>query len=74
MSNYSSQFRAVQTPSGKKAFEAWTAVWIHCGRELAISAPTLEELKAAWERMVVDPALNIEKVQHVWIVSAGDRT
>ena len=65
-----SQFRSATTQSGKKALEAYTAAWdTGRGEEVFIGAPSLAALKAAWERIVACD-LNVEGVQHVWIVSA----
>jgi len=67
----SSQFKSLSTPSGKKAFEAYTAGWENGGKNIFISAPTLELLKDAYKH-IVGKELIVEAVQHVWIVKAED--
>jgi hypothetical protein len=66
---FSSQFRIGRTPSGKKAFEAWTAIWGNYGNNVAISAPSLEALRHAWWQ-ITGQELIADGVQHVWIVKA----
>lgn len=64
------QFKQVSTPSGKRAFEAYTAVWTNDGKNVAISAPTLEALAEAWHSitgLVLDGTL----AQATWIVKAN---
>jgi hypothetical protein len=61
-----SRFREARTPSGKKAFEAWTAVSDRLG--VAFCTPTLDELKQIW-REVIGTELIAEAAQHVWIVA-----
>jgi hypothetical protein len=64
------QFRALTTPSGKKAVEAWTAVWQDFNDEIALCAPTLEALQRKWKDFCPNLELNPAWVQHVYIVSA----
>lgn len=67
------QFKQRETPSGKKAVEAFSAVWFFCGEEVFIGAATLEALRTAWKRIVtVGPELDESRVQHVFIVSASN--
>ncbi len=63
------QFRSLSTPSGKKAFDAYTATWTNYGKHVAISAPTLEALKEVYKQ-IVGVELIAEAAQHVWIVKA----
>lgn len=62
------QFKAVATPSGKRAYEAVCAV--HRSNEhgeVMIAAPTLEALVIAWRRMTASE-LDATKAQYVWVV------
>jgi hypothetical protein len=68
---YTSQFKALSTPSGKKAFEAFTAIYNAFGGHVAICAPSLEALKGVWSGLT-GHALIEEDVQHVWIVKASE--
>ena len=66
------QFRALTTPSGKKAIEAWSAITsLGWGKDIAICAPTLEILKEEWKR-ITQQELIVESAQHVYIVSADN--
>ena len=62
------QFKETQTPSGKKAIEAYCAVWEEGG--IAICAPTIAKLEAAW-KLLTATALPVPlEAQRVWIVKA----
>ena len=63
-----SQFKSATTPSGKKAFEAWCAVYTNFDNHVAICAPTIEALKARYQQFT-GQELIAEKAQHVWIVA-----
>lgn len=63
------QFKEQRTPSGKKAFEAWCAIYENDGNNIAICAPTLDKLEEAWSKFSTG-ALNKAMAQHVWIVKA----
>ena len=66
------QFRALTTPSGKKAFEAYCAVFRNDDKNIVIAAPTIEALQEAWRKFDNGTELNVEAVQHVYIVSADN--
>lgn len=63
------QFRSLATPSGKKAFEAYVAIWPNDGKNIAIATPTLKSLKDAYKQ-VTGHELIAEAAQHVWLVKA----
>lgn len=63
------QFKAVATPSGKKAFEAQLAVWMNDGKNVAIAAPTLADLKVVYKQ-IAGSELIAEAAQKVWIIRA----
>lgn len=63
------QFKEQRTPSGKKAFEAYCAVYDNDGANIVICAPTLDKLDTAWSKFCELP-LNRDNAQHVWIVKA----
>jgi len=64
-----SQFKSAKTPSGKKAFEAWVAVYMNYGKHAAIAAPTLDTLKEVYAQLT-GRELIADAAQHVWIVRA----
>ncbi len=71
--NIATQFKQLTAPSGKKAFEAVVAVWNFCGDEVCIAAPNITALEDAWKRIVtMGPDLDLERVQHIFIVAASD--
>jgi hypothetical protein len=61
------QFRSATTPSGKKAYEAYVAIYENCGKNVMIGAPTLALLEEIWKGFSPQ-TLVIERAQHVWIV------
>jgi hypothetical protein len=70
------QFRALTTPSGKRAFEAYIAVWmngdsIDGANNVAITSPSIRALEIAWQQ-ITGSKLDAAKVQHVYIVAAND--
>jgi len=65
------QFRSATTQSGKRAFEAYVAIYANNGKHMMIGAPTLEALKDAWLQVTESTTdLNPIGAQHVWIVRA----
>jgi hypothetical protein len=66
------QFRALTTQSGKRAFEAYCAVWTDCTVEMALCAATFEALKNKWADIFPNLALDESRVQHVFIVAASE--
>jgi hypothetical protein len=60
------QFRSTTTQSGKRAFEAWSAISERLG--IAICAPTLDKLAERWKE-IVGTELVRSGADHVWIVA-----
>lgn len=68
------QFKQVRTPSGRVAYEAWTAVYDR-GQHIAISAPTLAQLEQAWKDLpYITQPFQPAMAQHTWIVKFEDRS
>lgn len=65
------QFKELKTPSGKRAFEAYVAVYANDGAHVVIAAPTLDALEVAYEKLTGQQLVK-EKAQHCFIVQFKD--
>lgn len=63
------QFKSLATPNGKKAYDAYVACFFNGEHEMFIGAPTLEDLIVIFPKHTGNE-LDVEGVQHVWIVRA----
>ena len=69
MSVYAIDFKA-SMDHDRPAHEAWVAVWNDGGRQIAIAAPTLEQLQLAWLQ-ITNLDLIVDRAQHVFFVRAS---
>lgn len=69
------QFKQVTTPSGRVAYEAWTAVYNNYGQNVALSAPTLALLEKLYAKFFPEAdKFNAAMAQHTYIVKFEDRS